>query len=110
VFSPSFLTITSNDWLSCNAFSSQNVACGPPRAVKQFGCTSLAIFAICNADLYVSVVDVIPTMSGLRELISFLNCSYDSLSAWQSIMSTLYWFFSKTAAKYPKPNGMNGGC
>jgi hypothetical protein len=78
--------------------------------VKQFGLVSLAILAICNADLYVSVVEVIPTMSGLRLASSFLRSSCVSLSAWQSIMSTSYWFCSKTAARYPKPNGINGGC
>jgi hypothetical protein len=76
----------------------------------QFGQTSLAIFAMRSADLYVSVVDVIPTMLGWRLLISLLNSSYESLSAWQSITSTSYRFFSKTAAKYPKPNGVKGGC
>ncbi len=77
--------------------------------VKQFGQTSLAILAICSPDLYVSVVDVIPTMLGWRLPISLLNPAYESPRAWQSITSTLYWFFSRTAAKYPKPNGVKGG-
>src|SRR5208283_2326351 len=110
VFSPSLLTTTSKDGSSCNALSSQKVTWGPPIAVIQFGQTSLHIFAMRSPDLYVSVVVVIPTMSGWRLLISLLNSSSVNPSTWQSITLISYCFFSKTAAKYPKPNGGKGGC
>src|SRR3972149_5543792 len=102
--------MTSKYGHSSRALSSQNVTCGPPRKVKQSGSTSLAIFASFSAALYVSVVDVNPTMLGFRLPSSPLKSSNESLSAWQSITSTSYWFFSKTAAKYPKPKRAKGKC
>ena len=65
-----------------------------PKKVKRHA--SLAILAICSADLYVRMVDVIPTMLGWRLLISFLNSSYESLSAWQSITSSKFFRVGKS--------------
>ena len=75
VISPSFLTTMSSSGHSWSAFSSQKVTWEPPIMVKHSGQTSFAIPTTFNADLYVRVVDVTPTMVGWRFSISLFASS-----------------------------------
>lgn len=99
VCSPSPLTIMSTSWFWLSICWSMNVACGPPRMV---GVSGLACFAECaakRADCIVGVVEVMPTIFGLREDNFPTNLLWSISSASQSITVTSCPPFSRTAAK-----------